>query len=370
MKTFKEFLIEAKEIGYKKGDRVIVNYNTAKKPEYYIGTVSMIRDGLVHVKFDDGDKGKYKPTKSKTGLIGLAKPNKKKKSAIAADKIDSWLLVKQNNKTPKKDNKKAIKSNVVQKKGEKDSSDKKEPEISKVYNNFGKILFGDFRNKYGRVSKYERDTEYEKELFSHLSKYYLENKKMPEDEIKELIKIRKYYPDILVPPKKYDKAYRKSIIKKSEIVDILDNQYSKDEELKNSDVFTNENYSASKDSYNPKMKIKAKQFYKPHNNMQSWTVNTTKAMDFVNIDDNENAIHPKKGQVEIVYEVDVDDSFFFNPEFVDDIDNYHEKEITRISLKKEIDAYYIIRIKDFFKKSINDDDGSTKWTYEPYPIQK
>ena len=104
-----ETLNEAKQIGYKKGDRVIVNYNTAKKPEYYIGTVSMVRNGLIHVKFDNDDKGKYKPTKSKTGLIGLAKPNKKRKSEIPADKINSWLLTKPDNKT-------AVKSNVVKKK--------------------------------------------------------------------------------------------------------------------------------------------------------------------------------------------------------------------------------------------------------------
>ena len=158
-----ETLNEAKQIGYKKGDRVIVNFNTSKNPQYYIGTVSMVRDGLVHVKFDDGDKGKYKPTKSKTGLIGLAKPNKKRKSEIPADKINSWLLTKP-------DNKSAVKSNVVQKKNpagendelndiEKPKTNKKEEliaDLNKSTRKLNKVFDDSFFDEIGKMIKTNR----------------------------------------------------------------------------------------------------------------------------------------------------------------------------------------------------------------------
>lgn len=97
---------------YKKGDRVIVNFNTTKDPEYYAGTVSSLRKGLVNVKFDDGDKGSYKPTRSKVGLVGLIKGKKKRKTEIPAKDIDKWLLVDVGEAKPARPKKK----NTVEKK--------------------------------------------------------------------------------------------------------------------------------------------------------------------------------------------------------------------------------------------------------------
>ncbi|QJT71157.1 hypothetical protein GR11A_00120 [Vibrio phage vB_VcorM_GR11A] len=79
---------------YKKNDRVIVNINTAKAPEYYTATVTKVSrtKNLVYVVFDDGEKWQYKATTSKVGLLGhSAQPNKKKKGAIKPEKLGKWL---------------------------------------------------------------------------------------------------------------------------------------------------------------------------------------------------------------------------------------------------------------------------------------
>jgi len=78
---------------YKKGVRVIVNFDTVKNPEYYVGTVTAIRNGLVYVTFDDGDRGNYKPTRSLVGLVGITESKKKRKSEIPKKDIDKWLYI-------------------------------------------------------------------------------------------------------------------------------------------------------------------------------------------------------------------------------------------------------------------------------------
>jgi len=108
-------IIESALPQYKKGNRVIVNFNTAKDPEYYVGTVSGVRKGLVYVVFDDGDKGSYKPTRSKTGLVGITESKRGRKSEIPLNQIDKWLSVDIGKASPKRKSS----TNTVQKKSAK-----------------------------------------------------------------------------------------------------------------------------------------------------------------------------------------------------------------------------------------------------------
>ncbi|QJT71062.1 hypothetical protein GR11A_00024 [Vibrio phage vB_VcorM_GR11A] len=85
--------------GYSKGNRVIINVNTTKKPEYYIATVTKISKSknLVYVRFDDGEKWQYKATSSKVGLMGHALKTSKRIKKIKPKNIGKWLSV---NDTP------------------------------------------------------------------------------------------------------------------------------------------------------------------------------------------------------------------------------------------------------------------------------
>jgi len=87
---------------YKKGDRVIANFNTSKDPEYYVGTVTGIRKGLVYIVFDDGDKHSFKPTRSLVGLVGITKSKKKRKSEILSKDINKWLDIDIGKAKPKR----------------------------------------------------------------------------------------------------------------------------------------------------------------------------------------------------------------------------------------------------------------------------
>ncbi|QJT70941.1 hypothetical protein GR7B_00143 [Vibrio phage vB_VcorM_GR7B] len=78
---------------YKKGDRVIVNINTAKNPEYYVATVTKKspQQNLVYVLFDDGERWQYKATSSQVGILGHASKNKKRATAIKPANLNKWL---------------------------------------------------------------------------------------------------------------------------------------------------------------------------------------------------------------------------------------------------------------------------------------
>ena len=104
---------------YKVKDRVIVNFGTLKKPVYYIGTVSKV-DTKVHVAFDDGDEGSYKPTRTKVGLVGKSSIKKKHPDIIPTEEIDKWLAVDLGEAKPKR----KAKTNTVKK--------KKEPEVNRL----------------------------------------------------------------------------------------------------------------------------------------------------------------------------------------------------------------------------------------------
>ena len=100
------------KIKYAKGKRVIVNYGTTRKPEYYIGSITEIQNSEITVLFDDGEVGIYEDDRSKVGLMGLAIEGKKTKQAIPIAKIDEWLKVDLGEAKPKRKEK----PNVVQKK--------------------------------------------------------------------------------------------------------------------------------------------------------------------------------------------------------------------------------------------------------------
>jgi len=77
---------------YAPKEKVIINRGTTAKPTYYLGTVTAIRDGKVHVSCDDGYKAAYKPTKSRAGLIGKCKNQKTSRSKAIPDLyLKHWL---------------------------------------------------------------------------------------------------------------------------------------------------------------------------------------------------------------------------------------------------------------------------------------
>ena len=206
---------------------------------------------------------------------------------------------------------------------------------------YGKILFGDFRKKK------ESDTEAEKKLFKALQAYYIRYEKMDLDTIKELIKIRKHYPDILKPKKKIKYVYRTTTETKKKQHKLLSQKYKLGKEyklkVKKSSIFHN----------NEMLELKGVS-YKPHNNMQSWStdlewVNFFKPLDPDGFDGDEIDITELNSKV--VYKTKVDDTFFFDPEFVDDINGYSEYEVTRFSMKKSIDSTLFINANTFFQKT-------------------
>ncbi|QJT71158.1 hypothetical protein GR11A_00121 [Vibrio phage vB_VcorM_GR11A] len=78
---------------YKKGDRVIINVGTAKKPEYYTASVTKLsrQTNTVYVRFDDGEKWQYKATKSQVGIMGHASRSKSRVKAIKPNNLNKWL---------------------------------------------------------------------------------------------------------------------------------------------------------------------------------------------------------------------------------------------------------------------------------------
>ncbi|QJT71057.1 hypothetical protein GR11A_00019 [Vibrio phage vB_VcorM_GR11A] len=79
----------------KRGSRVIINDNTTKEPEYYTAVVTRLnrKTNEVFVAFDDGVKTSYKATRSKVGLVGISKINRKRISEIPAKDINKWLEI-------------------------------------------------------------------------------------------------------------------------------------------------------------------------------------------------------------------------------------------------------------------------------------
>jgi len=80
-----EYIIIAALAKYNKTDRVVIQFD---KNEYYIGTVSSVRNNRVYVLFDDGDKDNM-PIKSKR-IMGIG-VNKKRKLAIKKKDLEQWI---------------------------------------------------------------------------------------------------------------------------------------------------------------------------------------------------------------------------------------------------------------------------------------
>lgn len=102
--SFKHIIVSALIDNYSKGDRVVVNINTTKEPEYYVASVTKISraNNLVYVLFDDGEKWQYKATSSKVGILGHALKSKKRKSEIKPRNLDKWLSTSKNDKSSNK----------------------------------------------------------------------------------------------------------------------------------------------------------------------------------------------------------------------------------------------------------------------------
>ena len=96
--AFNRYFLSHSAADYSKGDRVICNLGTTKNPKFFIGTVTMNRQGLVHVILDNEEKVKFKPTSSMAGLIGIAKKTTKRKAEIPESDIDKWIDLGKSNK--------------------------------------------------------------------------------------------------------------------------------------------------------------------------------------------------------------------------------------------------------------------------------
>lgn len=81
------------ESRYSKGDRVICNIQTDREPAFYVGTVTMIREGKVYVHLDNGNKNSFKLNSKH--LLGYSLKKTQRKSQIPEDQLGSWLFDKQ-----------------------------------------------------------------------------------------------------------------------------------------------------------------------------------------------------------------------------------------------------------------------------------
>lgn len=78
----------------KKGARVVVNAGTPKDGEYYLASVTKLtnKGTIAEVRFDDGEDAAYLINRSKSGIVGLAKTNKKRKAHIEPKDVNKYLL--------------------------------------------------------------------------------------------------------------------------------------------------------------------------------------------------------------------------------------------------------------------------------------
>lgn len=71
---------------WKRGDRIVVHY---ENDDYYLATVTITRQNLIYIEYDDGDKESFS-FRSKR-IIGKAK-NRSKKSAISKSDLSNFLI--------------------------------------------------------------------------------------------------------------------------------------------------------------------------------------------------------------------------------------------------------------------------------------
>jgi len=305
-------------IQYKKGNRVIVNFNTAKDPEYYVGTVTTIRKGIVYVIFDDGDKGSYKPTASKVGLVGITKKKIGRKSEIPAKDINKWLSIDIGKASPKR----KTKPNVVEKKTKK---------LSKniCFDWFEKFLFGD------QFNKKEKNTSDEDRLWDIIEQFTTErfsNKKKFTESFRKLKECKTYYKDLLTPKSKV--MYRGLTLKPNIFKKLIESKYKL--------LKKNNNKSAS----NSELTL-FKGIYKPTSELQSWTTDLGIASSFASgrrdyIEEGtvknikgylnylESLLEISNSSKPCVIKVTTDESFFGTPELTNKISELSEKEVWRL----------------------------------------
>lgn len=86
---------------YKAKDRVIVNVNTIRKPEYYTATVTSVRRNGIYLTYDDGVQD-ICVAGDKVGVIGRCAKPLKRKTEIPKEKLSEWLAIKEIQPTTRK----------------------------------------------------------------------------------------------------------------------------------------------------------------------------------------------------------------------------------------------------------------------------
>ena len=113
--SIKQITLIQAAVTFVKGDRVIVNYGTAREPEYYAGTIMAIRTGKAKVLFDDGSEEVYLiPVRpAKVGILGKTLVKRKRSTMIPKEQVEKWLMVEEPVKIPKAPVKKAPKDSIT-----------------------------------------------------------------------------------------------------------------------------------------------------------------------------------------------------------------------------------------------------------------
>lgn len=80
-------------IDLQKGTRVLVNLGTSKEPYIYVGTVvaRSAKNQQYRIKFDDDDTYVGSITNSATGILGLSKSQRRRKTEIKPQDLDNWI---------------------------------------------------------------------------------------------------------------------------------------------------------------------------------------------------------------------------------------------------------------------------------------
>lgn len=209
---------------YKKGARVVVNVGTAKRPEYYLATITSVRADKWHILFDDGDKGYVDTVKDIKGLVG----KRTRKSGFGKEELHKYLI----------------------------SPSEKNTEVD-VDGTFGNLLFGE--GLQGFKTKFEKNTSPEARALDALKSFVsgvgLGPSLTPSatKAIKLLIAHKSKFKALLQPTAKF--AYRGSPISLKKWDFSLITPKTPVEKFLGIDHY------------------KISVVYKPHTKVQSWTVN-------------------------------------------------------------------------------------------------
>ena len=229
----------------------------------------------------------------------------------------------------------------------------KEEEIRKK---FGRVLFGDWQRSERLTKRIEKDTKYEKKIFSLIYNEWFwnntwasakKNNKVLQT-LKELSEIKDNYPTILKPDpvSKYPILYRALIVKRT------------DEDLRkfHKKLFTQrKNYEIVDKKFGRviyKLGEEAHQ-YKPKKEAESWTISFKHAFKFIrSVDTNYGTDYFNAGKPFIIYAAKVpEEERLFKLKFTNTLFETPEYEIVRLSNNPiKASMYYIIR-----KEELGDD---------------